>query len=293
MRSLLFGLMLSFFPLVLQADDMTIVNNGRYGPTPLSLAQGQESKIRMASETLRFDVGKTSTTVRAKFIFENTDKNNPIRQRTGFPDQFLASNKVPKSLTQKQESMLEEGFDYTPDIETYGFSGRMSNMRTMVNGKFIKSDIEYGFVKPTKPGYWEPGTPADLPMAWHVVDISIPAGGQLVLERKYSVQNSPYVGGLGANVFDYIVHSGASWFGPIGELNAIVFLKDGLTTQDLLWPGDVDPYTWTCLPEKSEWKIIDNTHLDLSWRNFDPEKLKGRQIIRIATKWDLPNLSEQ
>lgn len=289
------GIVMAFIgvaiPTLLFADDMTLVNNGGYGPAPLSIRRGQESKLRMIDESLTIAFGRRSTAVVARFRFQNTDSSAGVTQLTGFPDLSLAWEKV-KEREIDQRSDIRNVMPFVPaNAEGFGFHGKLEHFETFVDGQPVPSKVEYGYVEWTSYGYWEPGTRArGGPMAWHVVTIHAPAGGAIELERRYEAQNSSYHAGVVANAFEYIVHSGASWNGTIGQLTATVTLMDGLTIDDLVWPPPSVPEEEgspaTCLPEKTGWEILGKTRLRIVWKDFDPDKDRTRQILRLASTRD-------
>lgn len=290
MRKRLLAILIGLaIPSLLVADDMTLVNNGGYGPSPLSISKGQESKLRMVEEDLTMAFGRRYTTVVARFRFQNTDSVEAVTQLTGFPDLWLARKKVEErgELAERFDIKNEMPYTSTND-EDYDFHGRLEHLETFIDGQPVPSTVQYGHVKWTSYGYWEPGTSKrDGPMAWHVVTIRVPAGGTIELERRYEAQNSPQYAGLGVNAFEYIVHSGSSWNGTIGKLTATVTLMEGLKVAELIWPRpsvseeDEDPAT--CRPWKQEWEILGKTQMRLVWRDFDPDKDRTRQNVRLVS----------
>ncbi len=261
-----------------RADDSTL-NAGAEGPAPLNVKAGEQSKVRMVSEQLEFHFSTTKTSVIATFHFLNTT-SAPIRQTFGFPDEGL-----PARIASKGKEVPE------------GTPGAIEDMQSFVDGKKVDSKVELGYVK-WAPGHecWLPATKKDEDadeMAWHTLTVNFPPGKEMVVQRRYSVKDGDQNGGV--YFFSYTVHTGSSWQGKIGKLNATVFLEGGLTVDDLGWTEKKLLGTFLVTPGRREWKIVSPKEMTMEWDNFKPSDEKGKQFIQISArdkKWDAKYLKD-
>jgi hypothetical protein len=243
--------------------DPAAMNNGAYGVDLLDISKGQESKVRLEKEALVFKCGKKTTEVDAKFWFKNTDPHSAVTQLSGFPDEALGT-----------EDPLEGNV-----------SGVLEKLKAFVDGKPVSPLVRYSYVEWSKDNYWVPSDKEKgQKVAWYTLPLVFPADGERMVEYRYRTKNGffeynpPYY-------FQYILYTGATWNGTIGELTADVQLKDGLTVKDLFW----SPFSEgikeqdTMLPDKEYWKILDGTHLRLSLHDFKPKAQRSLQQIRILS----------
>ena len=109
--------------------------------------------------------------------------------------------------------------------------GPLIGLRTYIDGREVQSKLRRGRVVPDSAGIWSP-VPIDSVVdglnqiiAWHVVELHLPPGGTVTLQRRYSTTNGG--DGLAGGLLDYIVHTAAGWQGRVGKLTADLFiLKD-------------------------------------------------------------------
>lgn len=249
---------------IAHADDTTL-NNGKDGPEPLNVKAGEESPVRMVSEQLEIHFGVEKTSVVARFHFLNPT-TAAIHQTIGFPDEGLADEKR-----------------LGKDAEGVGFP--IENMKTFVDGKETASKVEFGRVKWAEGGVcWLPASESDpdgFSMAWHTLTVDFPAGKEVVVERRYTTEDSVQVGGV--HFFSYTVHTGSAWSGKIGKLEAKVILEGGMRVDDLLWDSKVADSDDVVSPKRAEWKIPSATLMMLEWDDFKPSEEKGKQFITIST----------
>lgn len=284
---------------VAYGNDASIQNNGRFGPEPYNLELGEESPLKLVEETLTFDFGKSFTSVRVKFLFQNST-NKPIKQISAFPDLALGWQKLDEEMAalpeEERKKMAEKldpiyyEFPYSPATdkwESFGkFSGILTDLETRVNGKTVSSNLVYGKIRTNRRGDWLPATDnIGFPMAWYLVTLNVPPNGAVILERKYKAQNTIHYAGVHANLFDYVTTTGKGWKGPIGKIVVTVNLKDDLTVDAIKWKGPgQDAWDQCMIPERKKWEIIDEKTMKLEWTNFEPTIKDGNGFIRLA--WD-------
>lgn len=267
-------LALALVALPAHAND-TSLHDGAYGPEPVGGGlTGNESVIRMVREHLAIAFGREATDVVATFTFKNT-LNETAHQQVGFPD-FGAARAEAERRAKRGEHVETDGADLT---------GPLQGMVTLVNGKQTPAKLRYGFVKadPNGPG-WHPGTPANgMLMAWYAVPVAFPPGKEVTVERRYRAPVGTNT--LGLAFFRYVTHTGGIWHGTIGQLVADVTLKDDLKVSDLIWPGQripegmgegIFPAATATQPARAAWQVLDDTHLRLTWTNFEPRTQRDR-----------------
>jgi hypothetical protein len=266
--------------LPLAAND-TALNEGAYGPQPVGGIDGPESVIRMEREMLHIDFGKEWTEVEARFVFRNT-KDTPIVQIVGFPDIGAAQEEAFRRIHANRKGLLPF------DVRTH-VAGVLEDVRTFVNGAEQKSELRYGLVQKIN-GIDTPVEKPDknsLIMAWHALEVSFPPQHDVIIERRYRTKSGAQVWGV--HFFEYSTATGGVWQGTIGRLQADITLKDGLTVDDLAWPGAKLPDYQTAArlvtnPERKQWQIPSPTHLRLVWEDFEPRTEENRRQFQVATK---------
>ena len=249
------------------ADDSTL-NAGASGPEPLNVKAGEQSKIRMVSEELEFHFSTKKTSVIATFHFLNTTKAT-IRQAFGFPDEGLTAR-----LAAKGKDVPE------------GTPGPIEDMQSFVNGKKVDSKVEFDYVRwANDMNCWLPATKEEenaFQMAWHTLTVDFPPGREVLVQRRYTVQDGDE--NIGVFFFAYTVHTGSSWQGKIGRLRATVFLEGGLTVDDLGWTKKKLLGDYLVSPPRKEWKIVSPAKMTLEWDDFKPSEEKGKQDIEISAR---------
>ena len=252
------------------------MNEGAYGPEPRGGTAGEESIIRMESEQITVKFGRERSEVVARFVFRSYKPKEPARQLVGFPDIGAAYKEAgrrnPKGDApwQPQENM----------------SGPLTDLHTFVDGKEVESKLEYGYARTMEEdGAWRPGTPENGElMAWHTMWVEFASGKDVVVERRYTVNNGAMVGGI--SMFEYITVTGAGWRGTIGQMDVDVTL-DGWTVDDIAWKTggkrkqifESGPFT---TPDKKAWKVLSPTHLQFTWKDFEPRTDKTRRSFGLV-----------
>lgn len=255
-----------YIPLLLAAGiasaNDTAVNAGGSAPHPVGQFKGDESVIRMVSEKIDIVFGKETSKVHCRFVFRSTKPSGDARQTVGFPD-----------LVGEQDA------------------GPIRSMVTIVNGNEVKSKIQKGYFvnEDTNPrGALGKPPHADMIVTeaeYHTVDITFPAGKDVIVERIYTVDNGGSV--EGNTTFGYTTLTGAIWNGTIGKAEFSVTL-DGWTLDDLVFedgPQKLPPLQQMVFssPNKSDWKIESPTKMSLVWENFEPAVHKTRRGIFLTT----------
>ncbi len=279
MKTTLFLAMLAFAGGV-SAND-TSLHDGRYGPEPLG-EDGKESPVRMMAERIEVAFGYQFTEVHCTFTFRNMQEGGPVSQLVGFPDIGAALEALKK----------RDGDD--PALREKVNTGPLLDLKTLVDGKEMKTELKLGPVQKRAgtEGFsvWSRHNALGL-AAWHTVQVDFPAGKDVTIERIYKVQNAASAAGVA--FFDYTTATGAPWKGTIGRMQADITLKDGLTADKLVWPGDKRlgekaPADMATAPAKADWQVIDPTHLRLVWEDFEPRtdaKRRGFTLSRDFHGW--------
>lgn len=251
----------------------TAINSGAYGAAPLGEFKGEESVIRMVSETIDIRFGRNESVISCRFVFRSGKKEGDAKQVVGFPD--LLTGEV-------------------------GDVGAIHNLRTWVDGKEVEARKQMGWFDPMgtprsslgQPparegpgGTWDDG----VMKAWfYTVDVTFPPDRDVVIERKYVADNGGSV--IGNTTFSYTTRTGAVWRGTIGRADIKVTL-DGWTVDDLAFedgPHKVAPreqQAW-CVPNKSCWTVDSPTELHMTWLDFEPAVHQTRREIFLST-WNM------
>jgi hypothetical protein len=253
----------------------TSLHDGRFGPEPLG---GGESPVRMMTEHIEVEFGYKNTDVHCTFVFRNTGKKGTVEQLVGFPDIGAA---VDEAQRREPDSVIKQS------VNTTG----IRNLRTFVDGKAVKSVLRLNEAKtgndPDGTVVWATNKKSGL-RAWHTMRVNFPAGQDVTIERRYRVQNG--TSALGVAFFHYTTATGAVWKGTIGRLQADVTLRDGLTVDDLKWPGaevigdrlEGDFAKYATQPKRTQWQVIDKNHLRMVWTDFEPREQEDRRGFGLS-----------
>jgi len=259
-----FLFLLSILPAL--ANDSS-VNAGGIGPEPMGNYEGDESVIRMVSESIDIIFRKETSEVVCRFTFRSTKKGAPAKQIVGFPD-----------MAGTDESDM----------------GHIQEMHTKVDGKTVQAEKKRGWAyhvngvlratlgeNPlTKDADSQP-----IPMDYFIVNVEFPEDRDVIIERHYISDNGGSV--AGDKTFFYTTETGGVWRGTIGQADFHVTLE-GWTVDDLAFEDGiqhVEPRkqdSW-CSPNKSEWSVVSPTELKLTWKNFEPAAHSSRKSISLAT----------
>ena len=256
----------------------TSLHDGRFGPEPLG---NVESPVRMVAEHIEVGFGYKDTDVHCTFTFRNTLKDRAVEQLVGFPDVGAAADEMGRREP-----------DRAGTIHELVNTSAIQLMRTVVGGKPVKSVLRFGKVKPGTDvdgtAVWSHDHKSGV-RAWYTMKVNFPPGEDVIIERRYRVQNGTTA--LGAAFFHYTTATGGVWNGPIGRLQADITLRDGLTADQLLWPGAKvvdnerlvgDSLQFATNPPREEWQVLDAKHLRLVWNNFEPGTEKNRRGFSLS-----------
>jgi len=256
----------------------TSLNDGRSGPEPLD--HGRESPVRMVAEHIEVSFGYRDTAVHCTFLFHNTLATQPVVQWVGFPDVGAAAHEMARRDPKNGETIMER-------VNT----APIRKMRTLVDGKRVRSSLRFGKVAPGNDhdgtAVWSFDERSGL-RAWHTVRVTFPPGGDVKIERIYTVENGTTT--LRVAFFHYTTATGAPWHGTIGRMQADIILKDGMTVDDLVWANTArtrdftkdDIAQFTTQPPRRAWEVIDAHHLRLAWSDFEPRTEKNHRGFTLA-----------
>lgn len=265
-------LLLALFAITTAGANDTALHDGRFGPESLG---EKESPVRMVAEHIEVAFGYRYSKVHCTFTFRNMQASGTVEQLIGFPDAGAAAAKL------AQEH---------PGVRDYIFESVMTSplldLRTLVDGQPHESSLKYVSVSG---GAERDGTIAQLPnnrggmRAWHTAVVQFPAGRDVTVERRYTLQNGTTMPPRA--FFEYTTRTGAEWKGTIGRCQVDVTLLDELTADRLIWPrskqdgeqapGDTRRFAMS--PPREEWQIVDPTHLRLVWTDFEPRTQVDRR----------------
>ena len=161
------------------ANDSALMWGG--SPRPLN---GHQS-VSMKSEMIRIEVGEQDTRVDCRFVFENHGPT--CRVRMGFPDQGRGAG------------------DPDEDGRRKPVKGTFTAFDSWVGGTKVKTSIERA---------------AHQGNFWHVKTVDFPGYKTLEIRDRYTVGISSSVGyrtPFSTHSTNYILHTGSSWHGNIGE----------------------------------------------------------------------------
>jgi len=247
------------------ANDSAI-NSGAYGPAPLGEFQGEESVIRMVTESIDIRFGKEQSDVTCRFTFRSSKKEGDAKQVVGFPDL----------------------------LQTESDTGSILKLETFVNGEKVEAKKVRGWFGASEWGTPKSGLgapPANLPenevqlADFFTVEVAFPPDRDVVIERRYTADNGGDVSG--STTFFYTTQTGSVWKDTIGVAEFRVKL-DGWTVDDLAFEDGkqtVPPrqqFGWSS-PNRSEWTVVSPTELKMTWKDFEPAVHKTRRGIHLAT----------
>lgn len=275
-------LLLLLFALSVRAlANDTALHDGRFGPEPLDAGDGRESPVRMEREHLQVDFGRQFTVMHATFTFRNSASSGVVEHLVGFPDIGAACDEM-KRRDPAHASVISERVNTAPLLD----------LRTLIDGQEQKASLRLGEVKPggDKDGntVWSFDKASGI-RAWHVVSVRFPAGKDVTIERHYRVQNG--MSALGVAFFHYTTATGGVWHGRIGRMQVDAKLSDGLKVGEIVWPDtkvgrgkalDAVDAIYATQPARSEWQVIDDTHLRLIWTDFEPRTEKHRRGFSLS-----------
>lgn len=263
--------------LTVWAND-TAINSGAFGPAPLGEFKGQESVIRMVSETIDIHFARKETNVACKFVFHSTKTTGPARQLVGFPDLLADEDANDAGLIRKLQTWVD-GKEIAAEKQMGWFTIPRDPMGTPRSGLGPPPEKEGAN------GTWED----QVKKAWfYTVDVTFPPDRDVIIERKYVADNGGSV--MGNTTFSYTTRTGAVWQGTIGRADISLTL-DGWTVDDLAFEDGAqklpprDQFAW-CVPNKACWTVVSPTELHMTWKDFEPAVHQTRREIALST-WNI------
>jgi len=181
------GLLLACIASASRADDGGI----SFGGSP-HLLKGHAS-VAMKNEVVTMDVGKEKIKVDCKFLFHNSGPDSTVR--VGFPDQGEGSMEPYQG-----EDVRPKGKDLKATFLTYD---------SWVDGKKVQTELV-----PTD----------DRTLFWHAKTVNFKANKDCAIRDVYTLMPGAQVtneNGMYQQT-SYVLHTGASWHGPIGRAEIIV-----------------------------------------------------------------------
>ncbi|MBI2874472.1 MAG: hypothetical protein HYY09_05255, partial [Firmicutes bacterium] len=202
-----------------RADDASL---GRVGETVRPVSDGQ---VMMVGERVLLTVSPRRTEVEAEFIFWNDGPKTEVLM--GFPEPSP-----------------------DPEREEFRDDFRLHDFRALVDGETAPVTPEPGLTAGEGAG------PMDYPL-WHTFNVQFPAGRVRKVINTYWVKNNLWSNGEEAS--GYILVTGASWKGSIGEAEVRLKLAGGIRPYHLLSAG---PTSYRFEGEDLVWL----------WKDLEPER---------------------
>lgn len=230
-----------------RADDGGIT----FGGNP-HLLKGHAT-VAMKDEVVKMDVGEKEIKVDCKFLFHNSGPACTVR--VGFPDEGTGS----------AEPYQGEPVPKNPKASFVTYE-------SWVDGKKVKTELV-----PTN----------DRSLYWHAKTVTFKANNDCVIRDVYTLPPGAQVtneNGLYQQTY-YVLHTGASWHGPIGRAEIIVNFAPDLVAKPMVVKAlsslknpSLYDVKWSTLPAKtilyegpSQPKVQGNT-LRFVRSNFEPTK---------------------
>lgn len=193
-----------------------------YGGNP-HLLSGHPS-ISMQSEVVRMDIRKDIISVDCQFVFHNNGAACSVRM--GFPDQGEGS---------------EEPYMGDPIPKGPGLKATFLTYESLVDGKKVPTTVV---------------STNDRTLYWHAKSVQFPANSTRIIRDLYTLKPGGQVtieNGFYHQTY-YVLHTGASWHGPIGKADIEVrFSPDVQSVPIKLRPrgsfsGPLAEVKWSKLP---------------------------------------------
>jgi hypothetical protein len=161
-----------------------------FGGSP-GLLKGHPS-VSMASEVVRMAIGEEKATVDCRFVFRNDGPACSVRM--GFPDRGEGA----MDPDEENENPMR-----TPPKSTF------LSFKSWVDSAPVKTEL----IRADKPGRF-----------WHAKTVEFPANGQRAVRDLYTLPVGAQITVHNSNLAQmyYILHTGASWHGPIGRSEVLV-----------------------------------------------------------------------
>jgi len=234
---LLAALVISSTFLATSADDGGI----SFGGSP-HLLRGHRS-VAMKSEAVKIDIQPELITVDCKFVFHNSGPTSTVR--VGFPDQGLGA---------------EEPYQGEP-LPTKGLKATFLTYESYVDGKKVPTKLI-----PTN----------DRGLFWHTKNVTFKSKSDCLIHDVYTLKP-------GAQVTDengmyqqtsYVLHTGASWHGPIGEATITIIFAPNVISA----PINLKPVASTPNRDISRLKWSEQSAGTVLYEGLCEPKLEGHTL---------------
>lgn len=264
MRKAFFASALSALTITVLSSTNAVADDGgiSFGGNP-HLLKGHPS-IAMQSEVVKMDIGETLIKVDCTFVFRNDGAASTVRM--GFPDQGLGA---------------EEPYQGDPVPTGPSLHGTFLTYESYIDGKKVPTKIV-----PTD----------DRSLYWHTKTVTFKAKSSTVIRDVYTLKPGAQVtseNGMYRQTY-YVLHTGASWHGPIGKAEVIVNFAPKaaaapiILKKQVLKEEDVPRTKWSVLPKGTmfysgpcEPKVEGRT-LTFVKTNFTPTK---KDDIHLYYSW--------
>lgn len=238
------GLLLAAIASASRADDGGI----SFGGSP-HLLKGHAS-VAMKNEVVTLDIGKEKIKVDCRFLFHNSGPDCTVR--VGFPDRGEGSMEPYQG-----EDVRPKGKDLKATFLSYD---------SWVDGKKVPTELV-----PTD----------DRTLFWHAKNVTFKANKDCAIRDVYTVPPGAQVtneNGMYQQT-SYVLHTGASWHGPIGRAEVVVNFDPAVIG------APIKLKALSSLPVKKFYELKWST-LPAGTVIYDgpcPPKLEGNTIRFIAT----------
>jgi hypothetical protein len=230
---------------IARADDGGI----SFGGNPHLLKS--HASVAMQSEVVKMDIQKKIITVDCRFVFHNSGPACIVRM--GFPDQGLGA---------------EEPYQGSPVPKGPELHGTFKSYISYVDGKKVPTTVV-----PTN----------DRSLYWHAKTVNFKAKSDCIIRDVYTLAPGAQVTSENGmyNQTYYVLHTGASWHGPIEKAEIVVnFSPDSLT-------GPIQLKPMSALPDHDlshlKWSQI--TVGTLLYEGPSEAKLEGQTIRFVRTNF--------
>lgn len=233
------ALMLLLLP-VARADDGGI----SFGGNP-HLLKGHAT-VAMKNEVVKMDVGEKTIKVDCNFVFHNSGPTCTVR--VGFPDEGTGAAEP-----------------YQGDPVPKNPKATFITYDSWVDGKKVKTELV-----PTN----------DRSLYWHAKTVTFKANSDCVIRDVYTLPPGAQVtneNGLYQQT-SYVLHTGASWHGPIGRAEIIVNFAPNLVSKPM-----VARFLYNTLPSDMKWSTL--PPLTILYEGLSQPKVEKNTLHFIRTNF--------
>lgn len=224
-----------------------------YGGSPRLLSN--HPSIRMARERVVIDVRPEGYHVEATFVFRNDGPACNVRM--GFPDR----DDNPDTIALDQREQAKAAGQNAPALTA------LKGFRSWVDGKPVKT-----LLLPDANGYW----------AWHAKDVAFRRGATRTVRVAYDADG----GGATASPkyvreAAYVLHTGASWHGPIGHAEVVVRFAKGTLGGPIRLvrlKGKTTGYDLTDWAKRPKGAVV--------WKGYAKPTVHGREIRFVRRSFE-------